>query len=284
MKRIRLLGATVLAAALVLPTTPALAAHPVPPITTDPHSAASALARGQALLRSMALPTGVHWRTPVPQKSGRVESSQTVIVTRSADGTHAGRTLLAYFRQHPPPGLVAGYSAAITPHQEAVDYETKKTTNTSATLTYTWSGSSVGLTVTVVVGWVPKRTADETLPATVKAVDVEVSSPDPGSPVVSFDDQVVHATGPAVHTLIHYLDSLPVEGPFGFGEGACTVPLFYGSNPVMTFHVGTHTVVFRYVNTCQLFAVTVDGKARPRLQITGDPTSLVMTRLLHLVP
>ncbi|BEP13621.1 hypothetical protein acdb102_19320 [Acidothermaceae bacterium B102] len=283
MKRKRLLGATALAAALVLPTTPALAVHRAPLITTDPHSAASALARGQALLRSIALPSGVHWRTPVPEHSGRVESTQTVIVSRSASGKHAGSPV-AYWRQHPPGGLVAGESVAITPHQVAIDYQTTKATNTSATLTVTWSGSSVSVFVTVVVGWVPLRTADERVPATVTAVDVEVWPPDAARPVPTFGHQVVHATGPAVHALIHYLDSLQPQGPMGYGAGACTVPLFYGSDPVMRFAAGKHQVVFRYVNACQLFAVTVDGKARPRLQITGDPTALVMTRLLHLVP
>jgi hypothetical protein len=287
MKRMRLIGATALVAALVLPTTPALATHPVPLITTDPHSAAAALARGQALLRSIALPNGVHWRTPVPRKSGRVQASQTIVLDRSAGGTHAGATLRAYFRQHPPRGLVAVSSVPITSHEEIVDYETRKSTNTSAALTYTWGKSSVSVALEVTVGWVPLRTADETLPATIAAVDVEVWPPNsylPGPPVPSFDHQVVHATGPVVHTLVHYLNSLSPEGPFGFGAGACTTPLFYGSDPVMTFAVGKHTVVFRYVNECQLFDVTVDGKARPVLQITGNPTTLVMTRLLHLVP
>ena len=267
---------------------PALAAPA--PLTTNPRSAAGALARATALTTSFRLPAGVVWTTKVTRRPDLVTATQTVAVSRHAAGSHANASLLEFLRTHPVAGMVVAAEDQFIPGQSQFDYSTKVATDSSAQLTYTVHGAEVQLDLQVTVGWTPARPADTLLPSGLRGVTVEVwPAEDLGgpTPAPAFGHQVIHATGPAVRTLAHYLDGLPVAGPFGYGAGACTRPLFYGSNPRLTFRTPQHVVVFQYVGRCQNFNVSVDGKHRPSLVADArdvDATRLVMTRLLHLVP
>ena len=278
----------VLTLALLGAAAPAMAASA--PLTTDPRSAPGALARATALTTSFPLPAGVVWTTKVTRRPDLVQATQTVAVSRHAAGSYASAGLLQFFRSHPVAGMVVASHDQFTPGQTQFDYGTKAATDTSAQLTYTVHGAQVQLDLQVTVGWTPARPADTLLPSGLKAVTVEVWPPDDlGGPTAppAFGHQVVHATGPAVGALAHYLNRLPTTGPFPYGAGSCTRPLFYGSNPRLTFRTPHHVVVFQYVGGCQNFNVSVDGKHRPSIvaDATDDAaTRLVMTRLLHLVP
>lgn len=287
MKRLLLMTVTV---GLLAGGTPALAQSVTAPLTGNPRSAAGALARGTALANSLPLPSGIRWTTKVTRltRPGDVQASQTIVVRREARGSRGVADLVQYFRTHTPAGMVLStgeFGAA-----DGLDeYATKAPTDTSAELEYGVGGGQVQLRLDVSVGWTPARPADTLLPSGLTGVTVEVWPPQyfGDTAVPNFGHQVIHATGPAVQPLTHYLNGLAVQGPFPFGGGACSSPLFYGSNPRFTFHTPHHVVVFQYVAQCQVLNVSVDGKHRPALspsRLPVDPTRLVMTSLLHLVP
>src|SRR3954447_7321838 len=227
MRRLLLMALTI---GLIASATPAVAKSA--PLTGNPRSANGALARGTALAASLRLPQDLAWTTKATRLTARgdVQATQTVVPRRRAQGTQGAAGLVEFLRAHPPSGMVfsfGDFSAA----GGSVGYRTKATTDTSAELQYTVRGKNVLLLLYVTVGWTPARPADTLLPSGLKRVTVEVWPTHSYGGQPSFKHQVIHASGPAVAPLGHYLNGLAVQGPDPFGAGACATPLFYDSQP-----------------------------------------------------
>ena len=251
------------------------------------YSKHAAQLRLDADLAGLHLPPGaVRQSTPLP-KAVTQSSSYIGLETAALDtwwslpGTAAD--VITYLKSHPPTGFgIANINSTLTLHGESgLEFVplASKGPQTLFEAGIAQDGERVDIRVQLQVGYLPTRTAIETIPASVSTGSAVYQPPTWGLPnnATPAPRRTATLSAADVRVIADALNGVDARSPI---EHSCPAPS--GEEAWFTFRYSGHTVVFHVaLNGCGGVVVTADGVPQPELSL-GEAVFNGVEKSLHV--